>query len=97
MATARIERNIDRNILTIADAIDVRETPRGARGFHRFLTSSTLGAMTIQPVHPHGYWSMHGSGYCPPSKPMPTGNLLPGLGARARAERRAIRQRYQVV
>ncbi len=97
MATARIKRNIDRNILNLADAIDVREIARGVRGFHRFLTSSTLGAMTIQPMHPHGYWSMHGHGDCLPYQPMPTGNHLPGLGARARAERRAIRQRYQVV
>ncbi len=97
MATARIERNIDRNILNLADAIDVRETARGTRGFHRFLTSSTLGAMTIQPMSPQGYWFMHGSGNCLPYKPMPTGNHLPGLGASARAERRAIRQRYQVV
>ncbi len=39
MATARIERNIDRNILNFADAIDVREIARGTRGFHRFLST----------------------------------------------------------
>ena len=62
MATARIERNIDRHILNLVDAIDVRATDCGTWGFHHFPTSSTFGAMTIQPTHPCGYLSSHQSG-----------------------------------
>ncbi|ETX04380.1 MAG: hypothetical protein ETSY2_29120 [Candidatus Entotheonella gemina] len=97
MATARIERNTDRHILNLVDAIDVRATDCGTWGFHHFPTSSTFGAMTIQPSQLYGYPSGHQSGACLPSKQLTTGNPLPWLGERANAERRAILERSSIV
>ena len=98
MATARIERNIDRHILNLVDAIDVRATASGTWDFHPFPTSSTFGAMTIQPTPPYGrYLSLHHGGHCLQPKHLTTGNTEPGQGDRAKAERRAILKRYAVV
>lgn len=97
MATARIERNTDRHILNLVDAIDVRATDRGTWGFRRFPTSSTFGAMTRQPTPSYGYPSTHCRAYCPLHQSLTTGHHLPWLGDSAKAERRAISQRYPVV
>ncbi len=97
MATARIERNIDRHILNLVDAIDVRATDCGTWGFHHFPTSLTFGAMTIQPSQPYGYPSLHHSGDCLLYKAHTTGNTKPGLGDSVQAERRAILPRHPVV
>lgn len=101
MATARIERNNDRHILNLVDAIDVRATDCGTWGFYPYPTSSTFGAMTIQPAQPYcgysGYGSEHHGATSLLPKHLTTGNSLPGLGDRARAERRAILERYSVV
>ncbi|ETW92805.1 MAG: hypothetical protein ETSY1_42060 [Candidatus Entotheonella factor] len=96
MATARIERNIDRHILNLVDAIDVRATDCGTWGFHH-PTSSSFGTMTTQPAQPHGYPSVYPNGYSLPHKQLTTGNHESGLGDRAKAERRAILQRHPVV
>jgi len=97
MATARIERNIDRHILNRVDAIDVRATDCGTWGFHHFPTTSTFGTMTSQPTTSYGYSSVHGRTYCLQHDPLPTGTPMPWLGDKAKAERRAILQRDSVV
>jgi len=97
MATARIERNIDRHILNRVDAIDVRATDCGTWGFHHFPTTSTFGAMTIQPTPPYGSSSAPCSAYCLLHQPRPTGNAMPWPGDNAKAERRVILQRDPVV
>jgi hypothetical protein len=48
MATARIERNTNRHILNLVDAIDVRATGCGTWGFHHDCpTTSTFGAYCL--------------------------------------------------
>ena len=96
MATARIERNIARNILNLVDAIDVRATAGGTWGFDHLPTSSTFGATTIPAAQPHGDASAHASTHGFPLKHEPTGNPMPGQGNRVRAERRAILQRSSI-
>ena len=91
MATARIERNNNRHILNLVDAIDVRAIGCGTWGFHPYPTSSSFGAVTIQPMHPSGYLSVHHGGYDPSHKQLTTTtSQLPCLGYGAPAERRAI-------
>jgi hypothetical protein len=90
MTTARIERKIDRHILNLVDAIDVRTTDCGTWGFHRFPTSSTFAAMPLQPAVPYGDPSAYRSASCLRHHPQTTGHPMPGLGDRDNAERRAI-------
>jgi hypothetical protein len=97
MATARIERNMDRHILNFVDATDVRATDCGTWGFHHTPTTSTFGTMTMQPTPPYGYASVHGSVYCLQHDPRPTGTPMPWLGDKANAARRAILPRGPVV
>jgi hypothetical protein len=98
MATARIERNTNRHILNLVDAIDVRATDCGTWGFHHDCpTTSTFGAMTMQPTTPYGYSSAHVSAYGLLHHPLPTGHAGPWLGDKAKAERRAILPRDPVV
>lgn len=94
MATVRIERNTGRDIPNLVDAIDVRAIDCGTWGFHRLQLSSTFGAMAIPSTQPYGHASMYRSAYCLLHKRMPAGHHSPWLGDSAKAERRAILQRY---
>ena len=96
MATARIERNIDRHILNLVDAIDVRETDGGTWGFYPLPTTSTFGAKTRLTAFPRGHASAHSGRHGLPHKPHAAGNSMPWPGDRARAERRAILQRSSI-
>ena len=96
MATARIERNIDRHILYLVDAIDVRATDAGTWGFYPLPTTSTFGVKAIPTALQGGHSSAHASRHCFPYKPQAAGNPMPWLGDRGRAERRAILQRSSI-